>query len=142
MKLGQHLELKATLLDEDSHGVILEFEFRGIHDHMWPHGKEIVEFLKKEMDKYKPDAILLDFSQYQYTFGNELMSVILTPAINSGKKSIRPCAIIAEGPTKNSIESLIDESMIQRVFNIVIFKSKEKALEHIKKELSTAINLD
>jgi hypothetical protein len=138
MKLGQNLELKATLLKDVSHGVILEFEFRGIHDHMWPHGKEILEYLKKETDKHKPDAILLDFSQYQYTFGNELMGVIFTPAFNSGKKSIRPCAIIAEGPTKNSIESLIDESMMQKVLNISIFTNNEEALEHINKELSTA----
>jgi hypothetical protein len=58
--------------------------------------------------------------------------------LKSEKESIRPCAIIAEGPTKNSIESLIDESMIQKVFNIAIFTNNEEALEHIKKELRTA----
>jgi hypothetical protein len=138
MKLGQHSELKAKLLDEVSQGVILEFEFHGIHDHMWPYGKEVVEYLKKEVDKYKPDAILLDFSQYQYTFGNELMNVILTPAINSEKESIRPGAIIAKGKTKDSIQSLIDESMMRKVLNITILSNTVEALEHIKKELGTA----
>lgn len=138
MKLGQHLELKATLLDDVSQGVILKFEFLGIHDHMWPYGKEVVEYLKKEVDKHKPDAILLDFSQYQYKFGNELMDVILTPAINSEKENIRPGAIIAQGKTKDSIQSLIYESMMHKVLNIAILENNEEALEHIKKELSTA----
>jgi hypothetical protein len=138
MKFGKDLEINAKLLEEVSQGVILEFEFRGIHDHMWPHGKEIVAYLKNEVNKHKPYAILLDFSKYQYTFGNELMDVILTPAINSEEESTRPCAVIAEGLTKNSIQSLIDESMIQKVFNIVIFTNNEEALEHIKKELSTS----
>jgi hypothetical protein len=141
MKLGQNLELKATLLDDVSQGVILKFEFRGIHDHVCPHNKEMVEYLKKEVDKYKPDAILLDFLQYQYKFGNELINVILTPAINSEQESIRLCAIIAKGITKDSIQSLIDESMMQKVLNISMFKNKEKALEHIKKELSTAAKI-
>ena len=138
MKFGKDLELKVTPHKEVSQGVILEFAFHGIHDHMWPHGKEIAAYLKKEVNKHKPDAILLDFSHYQYTFGNELMGAILTPAINSEEESIRPCAVIAEGLTKNSIQSLIDESMIQKIFHIAIHINKEEALEQIKKELSTA----
>jgi len=137
MKLGQNLEFKAILLDDVSQGVILKFEFRGIHDHGCPHNKEIVEYLEKEVEKYKPDAILLDFLQYQYKFGNELMNVILTPVFNPEKESIRPGAIIAKEKTKDSIQSLIYESMMHKVLNIAILENNEEALEHIKKELST-----
>lgn len=139
MKFGRDIAIDFNILSKSPQGVILEIEFRGIHNHSWPHGKEIYDYLEEVVDKHKPDAILFNFLQYQYTFGNELMGTILIPICNFKQKSIRPGVIVADGPTKNSIQSLIDESMIQKVFNIVVLSNKVEALEHVKRLFSPIV---
>jgi hypothetical protein len=138
MKFERDISIEANLLDWNSGGIILEITFIGIHSHFRPHGKKIYDFLEAVVNKHRHDALLLDYLKYRYTFGNELLSTIIIPIFNFKQKSIHPCAIIADGATKNSIQSLLNESMIQKVCNIVVFSDKVRALEHIKRELSTA----
>ena len=137
MKFGRDMVIDTNLLDKSPQGIILEIKFRGVHDHTWPHHLEIYSYLKKEVDKHKPDAVLVNFLHYQYAFGNELVNAIFPCAINSKEGSFRPCAVIAKGSTKKSIQSLLNEGMLQKVFNIVVLEDKMDALEHVKKELST-----
>jgi len=136
MKFERDITIDVNVLEQDPRGTILEIKFIGIHDHSWPHGKEIYDFLETVVDKYKPDAVLFDYLQYQYSYGNELGATILIPIMDFKQKSLRPCAIIAEGPTKNSIQSLIDEGITQKVFNLVVLTDKAEALEHLKNEHS------
>jgi hypothetical protein len=140
MKFGKDIEIKAKLIDEALHGIILEFEFRGIHDHSPPYWNEITEYVKQEADKYKPDALVLDYSRYQYEYGNELMATIFPPAWNSQDNSIRPVAIVACGSTAESIESLVVDSNIRWVFSIEMFSNKETAQGHLKDLLSRPPN--
>ena len=136
MKFERDITIEANLLDRSTKGIILEIQFIGIHNHLWPHGKDIYDYLEAVVEKHEHDAILFNYLQYRYTFGNELISTIIIPVFNFKQKSIHPCAIIADGSTKTSIQSLMDESMIQKLCNIAVFTDKMKALEHIKKELS------
>jgi hypothetical protein len=137
MKFETDIIIDTNLLDKGSQGIILEFKFSGVHDHSaWP-SWEIHAYLEKEVEKHKPDAVLVNFLHYQYGFGNELGNAIFPCDINSKEKSFRPCAIIAKGSTKKSIQSLLTNGMIQKIFNIVVLEDKADALEHVKKELST-----
>jgi len=136
IRFGQDLEIRVIVHENVSKGIILEFEFHGIHDHMWPHGKEIYSYLEKETDKHKPDAVLLNYLQYQYTFGNELGGTIMIPILNMKEKRIRPCAIVADGPTAKSLQSLMVASDIRRTINIEMFGKKEFALEYLERLLS------
>ena len=106
MKFGQELEIKVTLHEEVSKGVILEFEFHGIHDHMWPHGKEICSYLENEVNKHKPDAIILNYSQYQYTFGNELGGTIMIPSLTQKKKVFAHAQLSQMGLLRNRFKAL------------------------------------
>ena len=137
MKFKTDIIIDTNLLDKNPQGMILEFKISGIHDHRaWP-SWEIKAYLEEEVDKHKPDAVLVNFLHYQYVAGNELVNTILPCAIDLKEKSFRPCAIIAKGFTKKSIQSLLNAGMIQDVFNIVVLEDKVDALKHLKKELST-----
>lgn len=137
IKFEKEISIEANLLDRYPEGIILEIKFIGIHEHFRYHGKNIYDYLEAIACKYRHDALLLNYLKYRYTFGNELLSTIIIPLFNFKQKSIHPCAIIADGITRDSIQSLLDESMIQKVCNIVVLTDKMKALEHIKRELST-----
>ena len=137
MKFETDIIIDTNLLDKSPQGIILEFKFSGVHDHRaWP-SWEIKAYLEEEVDNHKPDAVLVNFLHYQYEAGNELVSAIFPCAFNLKEKSFRPCAIIAKGFTKKSVQSLLNVGMIQKVFNIVVLEDKVGALEHLKKELST-----
>lgn len=137
MKFEKDITIDVNVLKQDQHGIILEVKFSGIHDHSWPNGKEIYAFLEAAVEKYKPDAVLLDYSKYKYSFGNELGATILIPIMDFKQNRLRPCAIIAEGSTKNSIQSLIYAGgMTQKEFNLAVLTDKAEALEQLKNELS------
>ena len=136
MKFEKEISIEANLLDRYPQGIILEIKFSGIHNHAWHYGKNIYDYLEAVVDKHKHDALLLNYLKYRYTSGNELLGTIIIPIFNFKQKSIHPCAIIADGTTKSSIQSLLDECMIQKMCNIVVFTNKIKALNHIKKKLS------
>jgi hypothetical protein len=137
MKFETDIIIDTNLLDKSPQGIILEFKFSGVHDHRaWP-GWEIKAYLEEEMNNHKPDAVLVNFLHYKYGAGNELGNALFPCAINSKEKSFRPCAIIAKGFTKKSVQSLLNAGMIQKVFNIVVLEDKVEALELLKKELST-----
>jgi hypothetical protein len=133
MKFGTDIAIDVKLLKRGPPKTILEIKFIGIHNHSWPHGKDIHNYLKTIVEKHEPDAIILDYLQYQYSFGNELGDTILTPIIDFKKKSFRPCAIIAEEPTMKSIHSLIVYGDIEKVCDIVLLSDKAEALEYLKK---------
>jgi hypothetical protein len=139
MTFGKDLTIDVVALDEGHGKIIIEISFQGVHDHMWPYRDKIQDYLQEEIAKHEPDAIILDFLNYQYDFGNELFAPIFTVSWDSKNNKIRPCSIIAAGQTAKSLKSLLVESMIYKVLNIELFCEKEKALEYVKRRFDSTI---
>ena len=138
MKFGKDITINVNLLEQGLTKKILEIKFIGIHDHSWYHGKDIREYIKTAVEKHEPNAIILNYLKYQYSFGNELWDTIITPIMNLKKNKMRLGAIIADGSTMKSIYSLLLGTNIEKVCDIVLLTDKAEALEHLRSILKTA----
>jgi len=103
---------------------------------MWPRGEKIREYLQEKIRELKPEAILLDFLNYKYDWGNEIMGPILLASLDPNSTRIRPCSVLAMGRTAKALKSLLVEGNVDKILNIKLFSEKKEALEHLKKGLA------
>jgi len=135
VNFGRVLTIEIVALDEERGKAIIEISFSGVHDHRWPHRDEILDYLREEMRERKPSAILINFLNYQYSWGNELFGPIFEISWDSENSRTRVCSIIASGKTAESVKNLLTNSNTLGVLDITLFDEKEKALDHLKSRL-------
>lgn len=92
-----NLVIRTQTIDEGRQGVFLEVSFEGVHTHHWPPGSNVQAFVEGEIRAAKPAACLFDFLHYDYTFGNEIVGMILYPL-----SLLMPVAVVTQGATKRS----------------------------------------
>jgi len=118
----KNLLIQTRILEETDRGTIQEIAFKGIHDHLWPAGWRIQEFIKEEVRKVMPDACLFDFLEYEYEFGNEIAGPIMAPMLAHGAPPFAPIAIVAQGNTARSLKSLFVGCNLGKVAEIEFFE--------------------
>ena len=136
MTFGSHLIIDVVTLATECRWAIIEIVFSGVHDHRWPYGDKIQDYILEEIARHKPAGIVFNFLDYKYTWGNELWGPIFIACTDLKKKTIRPCSILAMGQTAESIKSLLVEANAREILNIEIFYEKAKALEYLAKRLN------
>lgn len=138
MTFGSNLIIDVVTLAEESRWIIIEILFNGVHDHRWPYGDKIQDYLQEEITKHKPAAILMNFLNYRYDWGNELWGPIFVASVDLKNSKIRPCSIVAVGQTGESIKSLLVAGNAQNTLDIELFNENTRALEHVRGRLDDA----
>jgi hypothetical protein len=131
---AENLVIRTGALDDARRGVRLEISFSGVHDHNWPAGERIHEFVEGEIRKARPAACLYDFLAYDYSWGNEIMGPIMA-AIIYGSAPPLPVAIVAQGHTARSLKSLFAGSMLDKITDIGFFEDAQNARGFLEQAL-------
>lgn len=132
----KELTIRVQILEETEKGAILEIAFKGIHDHNWPHGRRINSFVKEEVRKINPAAIVFNFVEYRYDFGNEIADPILVAPLACEHPAALPFAIVAEGITSRSLKSLFAPSKLETVFKYEFFEAVGAGCAFLQRVLS------
>jgi hypothetical protein len=132
------LTIRTRILEEKGKGAILEIAFKGLHDHTWPHGKRMNRFVAEEVRKRKPAALMFNFVEYRYDFGNEIADPILAALRVRKRPAILPFAIIATGATSRSLKNLLGLSNWNIVFEYEFFEAVEAGFAFLRRALSQA----
>lgn len=119
------IAIRTEALEETQRGAILEIAFKGVHDHSWPHGKRIRSFVEEEILRIRPAAVVFNFREYRYDFGNEIADPIMVACLGRKHRAPLPFAIIAEGITSHSLKSLFRFSKLETVFPYAFFGAVE-----------------
>jgi hypothetical protein len=117
------ITIRTEILEETERGAILEIAFKGIHDHNWPHGRKIISFVTEEILRIKPSAVLFNFLEYRYDFGNEIADPIMAACFGREHHAPLPFAIVAQGITSRSLKSLFRFSKLETVFKYGFFEA-------------------
>ncbi len=129
------LAIRARVLEETGRGAILEISFHGAHDHNWPHGGEIRTFVTAEVRNIRPAAIVFEFAEYRYEFGNEIADPILAAVIACGPSACPPIAIVAKGNTSKALQSLLEASKLGSIFQYEFFDTPVAARAFLHRAL-------
>jgi len=129
------LLIRTQILETTDEGTIMEITFKGVHDHHWPYGGKIRDFIKAEVLDKEPAAVIFDFSEYEYEFGNEIGDPLMAMQMARKPPVFIPFAIIAHGTTARSLMSLSRGSGLERIFKFGFFEDVEAGLAFLRKEM-------
>jgi hypothetical protein len=131
----KNLVIRTRILDETEGRVIQEIAFIGIHDHHWPVGWKIQEFVEGEIRKVDPAAYLFDFLEYEYEFGNEIGCPIMATLRARGAPPFPPIAIVAQGGTARSMKSLFAGFNLKKITEIEFFEDSASGCAFLHRTL-------
>ncbi len=118
----KNLVIRTRVLDDTKGRLIQEIAFIGIHDHFWPAGRKIREFVEGEIRKVDPAACLFDFLGYDYEFGNEIADPIMVAILARGAPPFPPIAIVAQSGTARSLKSLFALCNLEKITEVDFFE--------------------
>ena len=98
------------------------------------HGNAITAFVRKVVRESEAKALLLDFSELRYEYGDAIGSAFVHPS-PQGQSEVEflPCAVVASGRTKKSLISLlIDFGRIDSYVSLAFFEHPEEAATHLR----------
>jgi len=102
---------------------------------------EMVSFFFSVLVTTKPAAVLFDLRRLQYTWGDAiggLAHVLVQDGaarLQEGTPRFLPSAIVADGPTARSLQSLISPQTVFGVVGTKMFGTIPEALNHLKRVL-------
>jgi len=130
----KNLVIRSRIIEEPGCRIILEISFEGIHDHRWPAGERIQEFIESEVRKARPVAGLFDFRGYDYAQGDEIGAPIMA-VIGHGAWPLRPIAIVATGQTARLLKSLHAGSNLDKITDIGFFEDTASGCAFLQQAL-------
>ena len=127
-------------LGESGQGSIWLLEVRGYYpdgSNGNRHAREICDFVSKLVGSTDPTAILFDFSDLRYRWGDALGGALVCAMFDGREESGRPrvVSVVAQGRTLRAMNSLIELSQSED-FRIELFENRETALLQIEKRLA------
>jgi hypothetical protein len=119
-------------------GVVLEVVFHG--NHHWRYGNEIAAIIQSRVEQESPRAIVLNFLDYEYSFGNDMggpiVNALLTQSIRSARAGgdlSRPVCIVAAGETRPALESLFQGMAgLSRTLPVKFVATLDEAIAQLK----------
>jgi hypothetical protein len=132
---AKNLVIRTRVLDATEGGAIQEISFIGIHDHHWPVGRKIHDFIKEDFLNSKALACLFDFTGYEYGFGNEIGGPIMAVILARGAPPLPPIAIVAQGHTARSMKGLFAFSNLEKIIEYEFFEDSESGCAFLRRVL-------
>jgi len=98
------------------------------------HGSAISNYVRTVVKDSHARAVLLDFRELRYRFGDVIGAAFVHPRRQvQGKTTFLPCAVAASGRTKKSLVSLLtDFGSIDSFVSLAFFDNREDALAHLQ----------
>jgi|GEM_PF-580389 serpin B len=132
----KNLLIRTQILEATEKRVILEIAFEGVHEHPWPYRSKIRDFIKAEVLDKAPAAVIFDFTEYEYEFGNEIGDAFMTMLMARKPPVFVPFAIIARGTTARSLTSLFGGTGLGRMAKFGFFDDLEDGRAFLWKVLN------
>ena len=117
------LVIRTKKIEAGGYGTFLEISFEGVHVHHWPAGCDFMSFIEGEIRAAAPAACLIDFLQYDYSFGNEIVDPIFAPWHVFPRPPIPPVAVVAQGGTASSLKSLFVAGKLDKLPDLGLFET-------------------
>jgi hypothetical protein len=136
---AKNLLIRTQILEATDKGTIMEIAFEGVHEHHWPYGGKIRDYIKAEVLDKEPAAAIFDFSEYEYEFGNEIGDPFMAMLMAREPPVFIPFAIIAHGTTARSLTSLFRVSGLERIDKFGFFEDREAGLAFLRKVLRPSL---
>jgi len=117
------------------HGPILRIAFSGVHRD--GNGHQVGEHVAKALKRHLPAAVVLDFLEFKYRFGNDIGGILRawSGETSNGKPAIRPAAIVATGDTAKAFMSLLRFANVVDRFDVKCFSDVASAVTHLRAKL-------
>jgi len=94
--------------------------------------KAMREAVAKALDTFVPDAIILDFLDLEYSWGDGIVSQVLMPLYRLYSKEGKhvACCIIARDGTRMALEGLMKNTLLE-ILGVEIFEELSVAVQHL-----------
>ncbi len=89
----------------------------------------MVEFLKKAIAEAKPEAVILDLTQLDYTWGDAICGLAMM--LYDGNR-FRPAALIATGKTAEALKPLFEPLILFGIAGVKLVGTMDEAVEHVE----------
>jgi hypothetical protein len=123
------LKSEWSVLREPEHGSVLHFVFHGHHH--WTHGPKMFGYVEEIARRENPSGIVLDLTDYEYEFGNDVGCLFMVGFDRSSRASC-PVVILAEGRTRAALGTLFEDSGFGRLGRVGFRTTLQAALEWLR----------
>ena len=111
---------ETRLHETAGHGRVLEVVLVGALEHEMPESSQLVQLAgaaaADEIGRLRPAAVVVNLIEFDYSFGNELGALFLTPYRKLSDAGGGGFAIVATGQTAASVDSLIKSGHLESLF--------------------------
>lgn len=132
-----NLNSSCEVLGVTSQGSILRVRFSGIHKDGVGHA--VGDYLLQVLRQHEPAAVVLDFLQFEYRFGNDIggISQAFFRKGPDGKAVTRPCAIVATGCAAEALVSLLRPTKLLEVCGVRSCPDVRSAFDNVRARLES-----